>query len=138
MNSFFLLTADNFRCVIKIIQLKNLRKMSLDKFLVLERKKTRQRTTFIMILNLRKRKCLINEFLFFLISADNFRPYITSFQGNNCTDYINAVFVDVSWSFFPFFLHEFYILWPMMVVHKPLKGSWVVLLIEGSQIICIY
>ena len=28
--------------------------------------------------------------------ADNFRPYITSFQGNNCTDYINAVFVDVS------------------------------------------
>ena len=32
----------------------------------------------------------------FLLSADNFRPYITSFQGNNCTDYINAVFVDVS------------------------------------------
>ena len=31
-----------------------------------------------------------------LFSADNFRPYITSFQGNNCTDYINAVFVDVS------------------------------------------
>ena len=30
----------------------------------------------------------------FLLSADNFRPYITSFQGNNCTDYINAVFVD--------------------------------------------
>ena len=30
--------------------------------------------------------------------ADNFRPYITSFQGNNCTDYINAVFVDVSMS----------------------------------------
>ena len=30
------------------------------------------------------------------LSADNFRPYITSFQGNNCTDYINAVFVDVS------------------------------------------
>ena len=27
-------------------------------------------------------------------AADNFRPYITSFQGNNCTDYINAVFVD--------------------------------------------
>ena len=25
-----------------------------------------------------------------------------------------------------------------MVVHKPLKGSWVVPLIEGSQIICIY
>jgi protein tyrosine phosphatase len=29
-----------------------------------------------------------------IFSADNFRPYITSFQGNNCTDYINAVFVD--------------------------------------------
>ncbi len=29
-------------------------------------------------------------------AADNFRPYITSFQGNNCTDYINAVFVDVT------------------------------------------
>ena len=30
------------------------------------------------------------------ISADNYRPYLTSFQGNMCTDYINAVFVDVS------------------------------------------
>jgi hypothetical protein len=30
-----------------------------------------------------------------LISADNFRPYLTSFQGNAFTDYINAVFVDV-------------------------------------------
>ena len=29
-------------------------------------------------------------------SADNFRPYLTSFQGNTATDYINAVFVDVS------------------------------------------
>lgn len=29
-------------------------------------------------------------------TADNFRPYLTSFQGNNFTDYINAVFVDVS------------------------------------------
>lgn len=27
--------------------------------------------------------------------ADNFRPYLTSFQGNAFTDYINAVFVDV-------------------------------------------
>ncbi|KAH1006364.1 hypothetical protein HUJ05_007105 [Dendroctonus ponderosae] len=27
-------------------------------------------------------------------STDNFRPYLTSFQGNNFTDYINAVFVD--------------------------------------------
>ena len=34
--------------------------------------------------------------LYLSIPADNFRPYITSFQGNNCTDYINAVFVDVS------------------------------------------
>lgn len=30
-----------------------------------------------------------------LVSADNSRPYLTSFQGNNFTDYINAVFVDV-------------------------------------------
>ncbi|OTF70397.1 hypothetical protein BLA29_012812 [Euroglyphus maynei] len=28
--------------------------------------------------------------------ADNFRPYLTSFQSNDNTDYINAVFVDVS------------------------------------------
>merc|ERR1711953_1443416 len=28
-----------------------------------------------------------------IVPPDNFRPYITSFQGNNCTDYINAVFV---------------------------------------------
>lgn len=27
--------------------------------------------------------------------ADNFRPYLTSFQSNEHTDYINAVFVDV-------------------------------------------
>lgn len=32
-------------------------------------------------------------------AADNFRPYLTSFQGNNFTDYINAVFVDVSYLF---------------------------------------
>lgn len=30
------------------------------------------------------------------VAADNFRPYLTSFQGNSFTDYINAVFVDVS------------------------------------------
>eukprot|EP00096_Caligus_rogercresseyi_P001665 TRINITY_DN127_c0_g2_i1.p1 TRINITY_DN127_c0_g2~~TRINITY_DN127_c0_g2_i1.p1 ORF type:complete len:775 (-),score=125.70 TRINITY_DN127_c0_g2_i1:221-2545(-) len=29
-----------------------------------------------------------------IVPPDNFRPYLTSFQGNNCTDYINAVFVD--------------------------------------------
>lgn len=29
-------------------------------------------------------------------TADNFRPYLSSFQGNSFTDYINAVFVDVS------------------------------------------
>jgi hypothetical protein len=34
--------------------------------------------------------------LFILYAADNFRPYLTSFQGNAFTDYINAVFVDVS------------------------------------------
>lgn len=33
---------------------------------------------------------------FSLFAADNFRPYLTSFQGNAFTDYINAVFVDVS------------------------------------------
>ena len=37
-----------------------------------------------------------SDFFLFFVAADNFRPYITSFQGNNCTDYINAVFVDVS------------------------------------------
>lgn len=36
-------------------------------------------------------------FFDFLFLADNFRPYLTSFQGNAFTDYINAVFVDVSW-----------------------------------------
>ena len=36
-----------------------------------------------------------NQFSFF-VTADNFRPYLTSFQGNSFTDYINAVFVDVS------------------------------------------
>ncbi|KAF4528678.1 hypothetical protein B566_EDAN016571 [Ephemera danica] len=29
-----------------------------------------------------------------IVPPDNFRPYLTSFQGNNFTDYINAVFVD--------------------------------------------
>lgn len=33
---------------------------------------------------------------FLRYTADNFRPYLTSFQGNAFTDYINAVFVDVS------------------------------------------
>ena len=35
-------------------------------------------------------------FWFSFVAADNFRPYLTSFQGNTFTDYINAVFVDVS------------------------------------------
>lgn len=42
------------------------------------------------------------KFAFFCnswLAADNFRPYLTSFQGNNFTDYINAVFVDVSESY---------------------------------------
>ncbi|KAK0094149.1 hypothetical protein PV326_011718 [Microctonus aethiopoides] len=30
-----------------------------------------------------------------VVPPDNFRPYLTSFQGNSFTDYINAVFVDV-------------------------------------------
>ncbi|XP_046662944.1 receptor-type tyrosine-protein phosphatase kappa-like [Homalodisca vitripennis] len=29
-----------------------------------------------------------------IVPPDNFRPYLTSFQGNTFTDYINAVFVD--------------------------------------------
>ncbi|KAK6617293.1 hypothetical protein RUM44_005624 [Polyplax serrata] len=29
-----------------------------------------------------------------MVPPDNFRPYLTSFQGNSYTDYINAVFVD--------------------------------------------
>lgn len=29
-----------------------------------------------------------------VVPPDNYRPYLTSFQGNDCTDYINAVFVD--------------------------------------------
>lgn len=51
-------------------------------------------------------KCLslFHGFVYFFFSfslifnsiADNFRPYLTSFQGNAFTDYINAVFVDVS------------------------------------------
>lgn len=36
-----------------------------------------------------------NFFCFFFCIADNFRPYLTSFQSNENTDYINAVFVDV-------------------------------------------
>ncbi|PSN58003.1 hypothetical protein C0J52_08106 [Blattella germanica] len=31
-----------------------------------------------------------------IVPPDNSRPYLTSFQGNNFTDYINAVFVDES------------------------------------------
>lgn len=48
----------------------------------------------------RKNSLVYFIFLYFSyftrLSADNFRPYLTSFQGNNYTDYINAVFVDVS------------------------------------------
>ena len=36
-----------------------------------------------------------NHFSFTFV-ADNFRPYLTSFQSNDNTDFINAVFVDVS------------------------------------------
>jgi len=38
---------------------------------------------------------MFNISLFIFYIADNFRPYLTSFQGNTFTDYINAVFVDV-------------------------------------------
>ena len=52
------------------------------------------RNSFEKILN-SGQPWVLNKIIFFF-TADNFRPYITSFQGNNCTDYINAVFVDVS------------------------------------------
>lgn len=48
-----------------------------------------------------RKKHVLNEweqlkvFVFSSISADDFRPYLSSFQGNAFTDYINAVFVDV-------------------------------------------
>ena len=42
---------------------------------------------------------MVHSFRFVWL-ADNFRPYLTSFQGNSFTDYINAVFVDVSELFF--------------------------------------
>lgn len=41
----------------------------------------------------------LSTFSHFSSTADNFRPYLTSFQGNAFTDYINAVFVDVSVAF---------------------------------------
>lgn len=45
----------------------------------------------------RKFKFLFNYGLnLCILLADNFRPYLTSFQSNDNTDYINAVFVDVS------------------------------------------
>ena len=47
-----------------------------------------------MLLNKYADDCVKTSFV--SPTADNFRPYVTSFQGNNCTDYINAVFVDVS------------------------------------------
>lgn len=34
-------------------------------------------------------------FTYFFTSADNHRPYLITFQSNDSTDYINAVFVDV-------------------------------------------
>lgn len=46
------------------------------------------------------------KWMSYFLTADNFRPYITSFQGNNCTDYINAVFVDVSQSNPSVMMHE--------------------------------
>lgn len=47
-------------------------------------------------LNEQKKNNKLINFLFYIINvADNFRPYLTSFQGNAFTDYINAVFVDV-------------------------------------------
>lgn len=39
-----------------------------------------------------------------LLAADNFRPYLTSFQGSSFTDYINCVFVDVSTNYLRLFI----------------------------------
>lgn len=38
------------------------------------------------------------DFFFILLfnAADNHRPYLITFQSNESTDYVNAVFVDVS------------------------------------------
>ena len=50
--------------------------------------------------------------------ADNFRPYLTSFQGNAFTDYINAVFVDVSgWAFYVYAFSL--IFYPSSFFHTP-------------------
>lgn len=46
----------------------------------------------VRIENIFYRPC--KHLLIFPCLADNFRPYLTSFQGNAFTDYINAVFVD--------------------------------------------
>lgn len=45
------------------------------------------------------------------VAADNSRPYLTSFQGNAFTDYINAVFVDVSSRLGLFGLARNHLLW---------------------------
>ncbi|EEC05025.1 tyrosine phosphatase epsilon, putative, partial [Ixodes scapularis] len=45
------------------------------------------------VIMFRRRRSLKHEALF-LAPSDNFRPYLTSFQSNDNTDYINAVFVD--------------------------------------------
>lgn len=52
----------------------------------------------INIVSIAYQSYFIHEVIFFTL-ADNFRPYLTSFQGNSYTDYINAVFVDVSLRF---------------------------------------
>lgn len=56
--------------------------------------KNRARHRFLFLKNV----FLATGFRSFHISADNFRPYLTTFQSNDNTDYINAVFVDVSGS----------------------------------------
>lgn len=65
---------------------------------------TAKRTEMCYVFHVRILKKLFFEkpiqikffYLYLLFVADNFRPYLTSFQGNAFTDYINAVFVDVS------------------------------------------
>lgn len=62
--------------------------------------------SFISNMKFNRIPFLFINFGVFILIADNFRPYLTSFQGNAFTDYINAVFVDVSWFFFPWNLED--------------------------------
>ena len=79
-------------------------------------------------------------FFSFSFTADNYRPYITSFQGNNCTDYINAVFVDVSryihtYLFFVVIRHTFEITY--YIKRNAYLPIWLVFLFWGDWGFCL-